>query len=207
MPRGENARDRILEGALELLTEYGYEGMSLQRLADRVGLHKSTLFHYFGGKEALADEVCVGICERLLKEVEPVLASHPLELEQILRVGDAKVDHFARERWTARFLLRLMVAHLDAGFGVSRNDGDHPVFQLLVLIGSWLDRARNEGVIRPIRVRQTLLNVMGVVLFHPAVVHDIGGTILAEDPWSPESLAARRRELRSFLRGALAPVA
>lgn len=206
MNRGENARERILEGALELLTEYGYEGMSLQQLADRVGLHKSSLFHYFDGKEALADEVCALICEHLLKAVEPVLATDPVDLEQILLVGDAMVDHFGRERWTARFLLRLMVARQDADFGVSRADADHAVIRLLVVIGTWLDRARNDGVIRPIRVRQTLLNVMGVVLFHPAVVHDIGRTILDEDPWSPEGLAARKRELRSFLRGALSPL-
>ena len=38
-PGHEAPRQRILDAALELLAEHGYEGMSLQQVADRVGLH------------------------------------------------------------------------------------------------------------------------------------------------------------------------
>ena len=68
-------RQRILDAALELLSEHGYEGMSLQRVADRVGLHKSSLFHHFKSKEELANEVYRGLAERLMKRIEPLLAS------------------------------------------------------------------------------------------------------------------------------------
>lgn len=203
--RGRDSRERILAIALELMAEYGYDGMSLQMVADRVGLHKSTLFHYFGGKRKLADEVFVGVAERVLKKVEPLLAIEPPELEQILRAGDTVLDHFAEERAAARFLMRVMVAHPDDAFCVPRDDPGHPIIRLLFEVGRWIDRARAAGALRPLKVRHTLLNLLGVMLFYPAVVHDIGRGVLETDPWSAESIRLRKRELRSFVEGALAP--
>ena len=52
----ESPRQRILDAALELLAEHGYEGMSLQQVADRVGLHKSSLFHHFKSKDELLED-------------------------------------------------------------------------------------------------------------------------------------------------------
>ena len=46
---------------------------------------------------------------------------------------------------------------------------------------------------------------MGLVLLYPAVVHGTAPEILGRDPRSAEAIAARKRELRAFLRGALAP--
>lgn len=185
------------------MAEHGFDGMSLQMVADKVGLHKSTLFHHFKGKEELAREVLHGVAQRLLERIEPLLQSDPPELEQILRASDAMIDHFAEERSAARSLMRLMVASPD--FVLAVGSGDHPVDRLLVGITRWLDRARQAGVIRRVKVRHTLLGVMGVVLFYPAAAHGIGEGILAADPWSEESLRARKRELRAFLRGGLEP--
>jgi AcrR family transcriptional regulator len=194
-------RQRIIDAALDLMAEHGFDGMSLQMVADRVGLHKSTLFHHFKGKEELAREELDGVSRRLLERIEPLLSTEAPELEQILRASDAMVDHFAEERSAARSLVRLMVASPD--FVLAVGSGDHPVDRLLIGLTRWLDRARRAGAIRPVKVRHTLLNVMGIALFYPATAHAIGAEILAADPWSDEALRSRKRELRAFLRGAL----
>lgn len=196
-------RQRILDAALDLLAEHGYDGMSLQMVADRVGLHKSSLFHHFKGKDELSQEVFRGIAQRLWNEVAPFLDLRPIEVEHILDLSDALVEHFAREPAAARLLMRLMVANREFGLGA---DGAGRIMErVLVAIGEWLDRARRAGVIRRVHVRQALMNVMGVVLFYPATAHCIGTGVLAADPWSSETLKARKRELRTFLSGALFP--
>jgi len=45
--------ERLLEAAAELFLIEGYDGASMQQLADSVGLHKSSLYHYVTGKEDL----------------------------------------------------------------------------------------------------------------------------------------------------------
>jgi len=186
------------------MADHGFDGMSLQMVADRVGLHKSTLFHHFKGKEELAQEVLLGVAQRLLDRIQPILEEEPPDLEQILRAADAMVDHFADERSAARSLVRLMVASPD--FVLAVGSGEHPVDRLLIDITRWLDRARQASAIRRVNVRHTLLNVMGIALFYPATAHSIGEQILAADPWSPDALEVRRRDLRAFLSGALQPL-
>ncbi|MDJ0869952.1 MAG: helix-turn-helix domain-containing protein [Myxococcota bacterium] len=206
MPDPETSRQRILDAALELLAERGYEGMSLQLVADRVGLHKSTLFHHFRSKEEITREVYRDMAEGVLKRVEPWLVSEPPALEQILEASDALLDHFAAHRAAARLFMRIMVASLERDpFAVPADRGD-PIYRLLVQVGEWLARARAAGVIRPVRVRHALVNLLGLVLFYPATAHDIGRGIFEAGPWSPDVLAGHKRELRAFLRGALEPL-
>ena len=201
-------RQRILDAALELLSEHGYEGMSLQRVADRVGLHKSSLFHHFRSKEELANEVYRGLAERLMKRIEPLLAEDPPRLDSLLAVIDAAADHFAEEPAAARLLMRLMVTtgeDVPGGAFSSPDGGSTGIRGVLQSLGSWLARARAAGVIRHVPVRHTVLNLMGLTLFYPAVIHGVPRAVLETDPGAPAILESRKRELRTFLRRALAP--
>jgi AcrR family transcriptional regulator len=201
-------RQRILDAALELLAEYGVEGTSLQQVADRVGLHKSTLFHHFKSKDELATEVFRGLGERLLKRLEPILAEDPPRFESLLAALDASVEHFADEPAAGRLLMRLMVTSrgLPAAASVEAPALEaEAIDRVLIVVGVWLARARAAGVIRYVPVRHTVLNLMGLVLFYPAVAHHIPAAVLRADPLSAEMLDSRKRELREFLKGALAP--
>jgi len=200
-------RQRILDAALELLAEHGYEGMSLQQVADGVALHKSSLFHHFKSKEELAREVYRGISERLLKRIEPLLAEDPPRVEALVAALDASVEHFAEEPAAARLLLRLMVTSDNGAPGgpfSSRPGEVDGIGLVLQSVGSWLARARRAGVIRWVPVRHTVMNLMGLSLFYPAVLHHIPRRLLDSDPGTPENLERRKSELRAFLRGALA---
>jgi len=48
-----NKQRQIFEVAANLISIDGYKGTSLQKIADKVGLHKSTLFHYIRNKRDL----------------------------------------------------------------------------------------------------------------------------------------------------------
>jgi len=49
----DNKYEKILSVAARLMSRKGYTGVSLQEIADKVGLHKSSLFHYIKNKEEL----------------------------------------------------------------------------------------------------------------------------------------------------------
>jgi AcrR family transcriptional regulator len=207
MSDSDGPRRRILDAALELLAEHGYEGTSLQQVADRVKLHKSSLFHHFRSKEELAHEVFRGVAERLLKRLEPMLAEDPPRFDSLLRALDASVDHFAGEPASARLLMRLMATsrgETSGPFHVPPGGGD-PIERVLTATGQWLARARAAGAIRHVPVRHTVLNLMGLVLFYPGVAHHIPAELLGADPRSPAMVASRKRELHAFVRLALAP--
>ena len=205
-PREEEAsRERILATAARLFARYGSAGMSMQMLADEVGLHKSTLFHHFSGKEELLHLMLQEELGRILAVVEPLTADDPPSLDRLIAVTDALVDHFAEAREAGPILLRSIVSpELDeetipAGLESLER-------RIFMIIGAWLDRARRAGVIRNVRVRHALVNLLGLVLFYPAVAEDdFGREILDADPSSPRALRGRKEELTAFLRGAFAP--
>ena len=49
--------ERVLDAAAELFLDVGYDAASMQQLADRLGLHKSSLYHYVNGKEELLEHL------------------------------------------------------------------------------------------------------------------------------------------------------
>jgi len=55
---------KILDVTADLMSERGYHGASIQTIADRVHVTKSTIFHHFKSKE--------GILLAILEEVVPV---------------------------------------------------------------------------------------------------------------------------------------
>ena len=55
MPRKTDPKrlQRVLDEAADLFLAEGYDAATMQQLADRLGLHKSSLYHYVDGKEDL----------------------------------------------------------------------------------------------------------------------------------------------------------
>lgn len=64
-----DTRDRFIEVALQLFSEKGFYGASMDGIAREVGLTKQALIHHFGSKEKLYGAVLGRISEALLAEV------------------------------------------------------------------------------------------------------------------------------------------
>lgn len=64
-------KDEILQACMEEFAHYGYEGANTNRIAERAGVSKGLLFHYFGSKEKLyisAFEDCVQDISGMLED-------------------------------------------------------------------------------------------------------------------------------------------
>ncbi|MCI5095955.1 MAG: TetR/AcrR family transcriptional regulator [Rhodobacteraceae bacterium] len=70
----DDRRQEFVDVATELFAEKGFDGTSIAAIADRLGLTKQALLHYFGSKEKLYGIVLEAISERaMLKLVEDQL--------------------------------------------------------------------------------------------------------------------------------------
>lgn len=56
-PRSAQAHQKILQAALQLLVEEGYSGMSLEGVAERAGVGKTTIYRRWKSKEELVMDV------------------------------------------------------------------------------------------------------------------------------------------------------
>ena len=69
MPRSDT-RARILDVALELFSEHGYEKTSLREIADRLGVTKAALYYHFKTK----DDIVRGIVEKMAAPLDDAIA-------------------------------------------------------------------------------------------------------------------------------------
>jgi AcrR family transcriptional regulator len=196
------SRERIHKAALRLFARYGYDAVSLQMIADEVGLHKSTLFHHYASKLEIVDEVLNEILARVLGWLGRVNEVQPPTLDAFFAAMDELIDFFSEEPDAARLLVSAM--SLPADSELARAGSAERVVEFYTGLARWLDRARKTGVIRHVSIRQTIPNLMGLVLFYPAIAGDLG-QLVGPDPFSPRAREVRKTEVRRMIAGLLAP--
>jgi AcrR family transcriptional regulator len=107
---------KIVEIASKLMSERGYKGASLDQIADSVGIHKSTLFHYFGSKEQLLMAVLEISTEEVIKDLEAIIRNKHLNLEEKLR--QSIINHLESQ---LRYYDSVNVYHSEIRFLSGRN--------------------------------------------------------------------------------------
>lgn len=90
MRRGRPGYDQrqILEIAVQVFIEQGYDATSVSSLADRLGLSKSALYHHYASKERLLElalDEAMGALEAVLLEHGAATGSAGERLEHVLR--------------------------------------------------------------------------------------------------------------------------
>jgi len=106
-----STRERVLEAALELFGEKGYDGASMNELAERVGVAKPSLYNYYRSKEELLlDLVEQGI--RLWTEACMAPFARPASFERQLADHLRLTVEFARERPHVVAVFHLATTHV-----------------------------------------------------------------------------------------------
>lgn len=68
-------RERILRSAAALFRQRGFNGTSMQDLAEAVGITKSSLYHHFPSKQALLSEILSNTVDRVTPAVREIAES------------------------------------------------------------------------------------------------------------------------------------
>ena len=65
-PKGEGhvRRAEILAAAERIFVEHGYEGATIRKIADEVGLSSTALYMHFADKSEMLHEICRGPLRR-----------------------------------------------------------------------------------------------------------------------------------------------
>ncbi len=69
-----NRRRQILDGARQAFARHGYEGATVRRLEDEIGLSRGAIFHHFSDKDSLF----LAIAEDDAEEIARVVSEHGL---------------------------------------------------------------------------------------------------------------------------------
>jgi len=195
---GINVRQQILSHATRLFAEQGYDGTSVQEIADAVGIRKPSLLYHFKSKDELRDKV---IAEMLAhwNTVLPGLLLKASTEERFDATMEALTEFFIEDPDRARLFLRETLDRPDSMQAMLAKF----VQPWVLLLGEQLERAKEQGLVRgDVDPQAYAVEVITMAVAGTAVI-DTLQTILPEDPARGSTRKRHARELIRVARSSL----
>jgi AcrR family transcriptional regulator len=184
----KNTREAILQATHEILCEEGYSGASMSRIADRVDISKSVLYHHYDDKDTLLRELLdmtlSALLEESLRDVEenPVAAlrrflSIPLGIPDDTQEATAAISpEFAR----TYIELRAQAAH-DPQYRENFGKNEARLRETLVdVVGRGVEAGDLEAV-DPEAAAEYLLTLSQGLIFRRLTTDDVRVDLVREE--------------------------
>jgi AcrR family transcriptional regulator len=136
--------DAILQATCRLLGEKAFDAMTMDDVANAVGIAKASLYKHFSSKE----ELCTAAMVQILGRVQAYLEELPVEMAPLEKLR-------AVVRWSLERLLTNEMPLLPSRNSTLRavltanKDYLNGLVAVSDLIGGWIEQAQGDGVINP----------------------------------------------------------
>ena len=193
-----DVRSQILTHATRLFAEQGYDGTSVQEIADAVGIRKPSVLYHFKSKDELRESV---IAEMLAhwNTVLPGLLLKASTEERFDATMEALTEFFIEDPDRARLFLRETLDRPDSMKAMLAEF----VQPWVNLLGEEFERAKSQGLVRPsVDPQAYAVEVITMAVAGTAVI-DTLDVILPDHPARGTTRKRHARELIRVARSSL----
>lgn len=131
----------IIETVNHLLATKGYDAMTVDEIADTVGIAKASLYRHFPSKEALGMAALVDIMHKALEVINQLNATDQIAIDKLK----------ALTQWAMRLKLAQKMPNLPSENSqlrellIANDDYTNNLVMLSDSIGEWIEQAQAEG--------------------------------------------------------------
>lgn len=194
-PEPRDARTEVLAAAMSLFASRGFDGTTIQAIADALGVTKAAVLHHFPSKEELREAVLVSMAEHWQKLLPDLLLEATASEDRFESVFDALQGYFAREPDRARIILREAFDRPDEARALLRT----MVQPFLGAVAAHVESGRERGEHHRDLDAECYVGLMLLLVLATASVADVGAAALE----GGDAHARIERELRRIARTSL----
>jgi len=83
--KGEETRKKIVESAIKIFKDFGYDESSIKKIAENIGLKNSTIYRYFKNKKDLFNSLIKDFEDRLIERIKEKIKNEKGILKKVER--------------------------------------------------------------------------------------------------------------------------
>ena len=199
----ERTGKAILQAARSEFAAVGYEGARVDRVAEKSGLSKGLIYHYFGSKSALFLAVLEDIYGELRMQNEQLVLDTFEPVEGIKRLIEHTFDYFANH---PEFIVLVNSENIMEAEHLKKSETIRDLFDpVSSKIQELIDRGAESGIFRDdVDVLQLYISIVGLGYFFLSNRHSLG-VVFDTDLFQGDMLATRRRHIENIILGYLRP--
>ncbi|HWJ97236.1 MAG TPA: TetR/AcrR family transcriptional regulator [Acidimicrobiales bacterium] len=197
-----STREAIIVEARRCFAEHGYEGTSLNEIAEAVGIRRPSLLHHFPSKEAVYAEVFrISLAEWSIR-VEDAVGRGVEGWQKVDLVITTGFRFFQENPEFVRIISREALDD-GANLGIDLGAALRPYLQRAM---GWFEREIEAGHFRRVDTEQLLITAYSIMFGYFSEAPFLT-SLLDRDPTSPAALEARLKHVRNLFHVALSPTA
>jgi TetR/AcrR family transcriptional regulator len=191
----------VLDAARKVFLENGFDGTTMQLIADEAGINKALLHYYFRSKDRLFEAVFVEAFSRMIPNLLKIFASETEFTDKIRGFVNAYITALQQYPQIPLFILHELHRNPGRIIELIHSTGMNPDFVMNII-----RQEIKKGTIIEIDPSQLMVNMLAMCIFPFAARPMLQGFIFKNDEKVFEEFIERRKtEVADFIIKAITP--
>jgi TetR/AcrR family transcriptional regulator len=186
---------KILEAAKKVFILNGFQGTTMQHIANEAGINKSLLHYYFRNKEKLFAAVFRFAFQNFVPQIQEILNSGVSVFIKIERIVAEYMDMLLKNEFIPAFILHEINRNPDGIFAIMQGTGLNPEIFI-----EQFAREIEKGHLRPLDPRHLIVNLIALCVFPVAARPLMQRILFANDEVAyHQFLLERKNKVTDFI--------
>jgi len=191
----------ILDAARKVFVQHGFDGTTMQMIADESGINKALLHYYYRSKDRLFEAVFIEAFSKMIPNLMKIFTTDSDFFEKVRGFVDVYISTLLQYPQIPLFILHELRRNPDRIVELIKSTGVKPE-QFMNLIKQEIQK----GTIVPIDPLQLMVNLLALCIFPFAARPMIQGFIFKNDAGAYQVfLENRKKEVADFIIKAIKP--